>query len=397
MAHPHRARDRAKRQGEAIASIAASPSYLRIKATLKGIRRRRLWMQERLSLSQLSNLARNVLAFATHAERAAPLPSVIKIDISPQCSLACTHCLHAVPEGRDKPLLAAQRFAKTDRMSLAQYGRIIDQLRGRAVAVSLYYYGDPLIHPDLDAMIRMARAAGLAVHITTHFSYKLSLARIRSLVESGLSHITVAVDGATQESYSATRVRGRLDFVLANLAMVAQVKRETGRAHPFVEVQHLRFPHHAPDERERVQQIARDLGADKFTTYSGLHKNPDGSFYNVVDDDPGDAPLPPARPLRPVPRCLWPYSSTVIRFDGTVIPCCLWRVGRQYAEGEDPRGVGNIFETPLSAIWNSRPYRQLRRQVSNPRRFSKKEGCGSFCDGCPRLYEAPGADQPAGG
>lgn len=343
-------------------------------------------MQQRPQFAQLRLLARNMLGFVTHSERAAALPSVVKIDISPQCSLACTHCLHADPKGRDKPLLSAQQFGKSDRMSFERYAAIIDQLRGKAIAVSLYYYGDPLIHPDLDRMIRTARDAGLAVHITTHFSYKLTFERIQKLVESGLSHITVAVDGSTQESYSATRVRGRLDFVLANLAMVAQVKQEQGRAHPFVEVQHLRFPHHPEGERERVQQIARDLGADKFTTYSGIHRNPDGSLYNVVDDEPDDNTTATPRPTRPVPRCLWPYSSTVIRFDGAVIPCCLWRVGRQYAPDEDDRSLGNVFNTPLAEIWNNPAYKKIRRQVSNPRAHAAR-GEKSFCDGCVRICE----------
>jgi MoaA/NifB/PqqE/SkfB family radical SAM enzyme len=263
------------------------------------------------------------------------------------------------------------------------------------MAVSLYYYGDPLIHPQLDDMIRVARAARSGVHITTHFSYRLSMERIRRLVDSGLSHITVALDGSSQEQYGRTRVNGRLDLVPANLAMIAACKRERGSDVPVIEVQHLRFPHHPESEEDFVRKMALKLGADRFTTYRGVHRTPDGDLWNVVDDDvpAGATTIPADRKL--TPRCLWPHSSTVIRFDGAVIPCCLWRVGRQYGSARDGIVLGNVFQTPLSAIWNGEAYRQIRRQVSNPVRDAQRRTAPSFCDRCPKVSR--GVDVVAAG
>lgn len=359
----------------------------RLKVTLRKLWRRRQWVQEIPQFSAIANLLSNLVAFAFRAERAGAMPSIVKIDISPQCSLACPHCLHADPAGRGKPLLDGQKFGKSDKMSLAQYGRIIDELRGKAVAVSLYYYGDPLIHPDLDAMIAIARKARLSVHITTHFSYNLTQARIRALVESGLSHLTVAVDGATQESYATTRIRGRLDLVLKNLRMVAEVKRELGTSHPLIEVQHLRFPHHPEGEEQRVREIVETIPVDRFMSYDGVRLDESGELYNVVDED---AVLDqPAKPLGRgvVPRCLWPHSSTVIRFDGAVIPCCIWRVGQQYgAAKDDTTTMGNVFDEPLAKIWNNPRYRRIRGQIANPAKGADQDGrAGTFCDGCPKL------------
>jgi MoaA/NifB/PqqE/SkfB family radical SAM enzyme len=361
---------------------------LRMKGTrilLRKLMRRRYWLQERPALAALANMARNAWAFLSHSDLAAPIPSMVKIDISPLCGLACPHCLHAKPAGRKRPLLDAQAFGKKDRMTLAQFTGIVEQLRGKALAVSLYYYGDPLIHPQLDDMIRVARAARLAVHITTHFSYKLTMERIRQLVDSGLSHITVALDGSTQESYGRTRVNGRLAYVTANLEMILACKRERGSDFPFIEVQHLRFPHHPEGEEDVVRKMAMDSGANKFTTYTGVHRTPDGELWNVVDDDvPAGATTTPAQ-RKLMPRCLWPHSSTLIRFDGAVIPCCLWRVGRQYGTAKDGIVLGNVFQTPLSIIWNGEAYRQIRRQVSDPIRDAEGRTATSFCDGCPKV------------
>ncbi|RJF90706.1 SPASM domain-containing protein [Sphingomonas cavernae] len=245
-----------------------------------------------------------------------------------------------------------------------------------------------LIHPDLYAMIAIARRAGIAVHITTRFSYNFTRARIDRLVDSGLSHLTVAVDGATQESYGATRIRGNLAHVLSNLAMVEASKRERGLEHPFVEIQHLRFAHHPPGELEKVRQIAAEPGADKFMTYRGVHRNARGELYNVVDDDPEATGTGSPLGAQLLPRCHWPYSSTVIRYDGEVLPCCLRRAGRQYAPGADSRSLGNVFDRPLAEIWNGPAYRGLRRTVSDP---VSKGTTGSFCDGCPKICASPEA------
>ncbi len=353
-------------------------------STIKDTFRRLSWLQHRPGWGAVANGVRNIAAFALRTKRAGHLPSLVKIDISPQCSLACPHCLHANPAGRGRPLLDAQDFKSAKRMSVEEFSAIIEQLKGETLAVSLFYYGDPLAHPDLDEMIELTRKAGLAVHITTHFSYNFTEARIRRLVDSGLSHLTVAVDGASQESYGTTRVRGRLDWVLKNLTELTAYKRQRQLSHPFVEVQHLKFPHHRPDEEDIIRGWVTDMGVDKFTVLNGLRFNSDGDLYNVVDDDPeGEMGQPLAGTM--LPRCHWPFSSTVIKSNGDVIPCCLWRVGRQYVPGEDGHALGNVFDTPLAQIWNGPNYQRLRHRVARP--HSRNGAETSFCDGCPKLYE----------
>lgn len=367
---------------------------MHIRGMLRSAVRRLNWLQHRSGWRPASNALRNALAFALKRDQAAPLPSLVKIDISPQCHLACTHCLHANPEGRNRPLLSAQSFGKKDAMSFERYASIIDQLRGKVLAVSLFYYGDPLIHPEVDRMIAYARAAGLAVHLTTHFSYRFTEERIRRLVEAGPSHLTVAVDGATQASYGRTRIGGKLDLVLKNLEMITAYKRLLKLDLPYIEVQHIRFAHHAPDEARRVRSMVTAMGVDGFSSFDGLRFDDSGDLYNVVDDDSQTEDHGPARPTGPLPRCHWPYSSTVIKSDGDVIPCCLWRVGRQYVPGERSHAVGNVFDTPLERIWSSPAYQRLRSVVSNP---DAQRASGSFCDGCPKLYLPSGTmgERPA--
>ena len=355
--------------------------------TVRQIRRRLAWLHGRVSWTAALNLIRSGTALALQQERAGPLPPMVKIDISPVCALACPACLHANPAGRNRPLLDRQTFHALQRMTREQFAGIIAEIRDHAMAVSLYYYGDPLTHPDFAALVRIASDAGLSTHASTHFSYRLTDEKLAAIVESGLSHLTVTVDGASQEVYAVTRVRGRLEWVLENLRRIAETKRARQLDTPVIEVQYLRHPHHPPDEGERVEALARALGAETYSSYDGIYFDVDGDLYNAVDTD-----LDVANPGSPkgaalIPHCHWPYSGAVIKYDGDVIPCCKWQEAQQYSGG-DSRALGNVFKTPLREIWNGESYRRLRRIMRNPARAGDKVA-GCFCEGCPKLFATP--------
>jgi len=59
-------------------------------------------------------------------------------------------------------------------------------------------------------------------------------------------------------------------------------------------------------------------------------------------------------------ECTWIWNSVTVNWDGTVVPCC-----------RDPNGLhqmGNVFETPLSEIWNGERMRSFRRRVASQQR-----------------------------
>ena len=337
---------------------------------------------------QAQNLAKVAFAFLTKSEKVSGLPPLLKIDISPICSLQCPSCLHSSPEDRNLPLLEAQRFGKHDRMSVEDFTRIINQVKRRIFGVSLFYYGDPYAHPQVDELCGIARAANVNVHVTTHFSYNFSDARIEKIVRSGLSHLTVAVDGASQETYGITRVGGKLSLVLSNLQRVAKYRKDHKLKWPFIQVQYLQHAHHPAGEADRVRAMVSELGIDQFTVGDGLHLTPSRELWNVVLYDIDHYSI--GAPLKPkaVPRCMLPYFNMVVRYNGDVIPCCMYRQGRQHANVDGRATLGNLFQQPLEDIWNNDRYAENRRLVSDPTALSEdpklKE---SFCYGCRRITD----------
>jgi len=343
---------------------------------LRTFTRRVRWLSDGLTPEKLWHAGCAAASYALGRETSAAWPLALKIDISPACNLKCPVCVHAEPG--DDDLLVRQDFAQK-RMSVDHFRTIVEEVRGHVSALSLYYVGDPYAHPEVDEMCRIASDAGLNTHANSNFSFRFTDERIRRIVESGLTHLTVCVDGFSQESYSRTRINGRLDFVLSNLERVCSVRRQLGRCFPRVEVQFIKFPHNV-HELEKAIAWFGDVGVDSVEHYWGM-------VSNYADLEPSRYAVGEPLPRRMLPRCHWPYDSMVIRYDGEVIPCCNFRHATQYVPSEDGRSFGNVFSLGVKAVWDSAIYRQTRRLVADPGAFlGDPVAEGHFCHGCPALF-----------
>jgi radical SAM protein with 4Fe4S-binding SPASM domain len=318
--------------------------------------RRRDWLFRRLSLGKLWNLVRASLAFGLKRETTPAMPAVVKIDINPVCNLSCTMCIHADANGAKQ--IAGQDFSPQQNMSVERYTEIIDQLKGHTASVSLYTWGDPMAHPELAKFCEIAAKADLQTHISTNFSFKLSDEQIRALVDSGLSHLTVCVDGLTQEMYERTRVGGRIEWVLDNLRRLTAYRREKGRELPLVEVQYIKYQHNVHEEDE-ARTLCEGMGVNAFSTFWG-------ALHNLADVMPENVETFGPKPDAALPGCFWPHYSMVIKYNGDVIPCCEHRGAAQHVPGADQRTLGNVFDTSIREVWNSPAYRATRRLVNNP-------------------------------
>jgi MoaA/NifB/PqqE/SkfB family radical SAM enzyme len=342
-------------------------------------RRRNQWIFAGASVRQVANTWRAATECVLGRERLESLPTVLKVDISPLCNLRCTVCVHA-RAGEGQEALRQQRFHAGQRMSLSDYRRLIDEVSSRSAAVSLYYLGDPLTHPDLEGFCECSRARGMRSHISSNFSFNLSDDRLRALINCGLTHLTVCVDGMDQVTYGKTRVGGDLGLVLANLDRFLALRAAMRKQYPRVEVQFIKFQHNI-HQIESARAWCKARGVDQFSTFWG-------SLHNMTDacSDHERHFEPKAR--RIVPLCWWPYFSIVIRFDGEAIPCCNHRQGDQYRVQGRASTIGNVLNEGILSVWNSPQYRRMRKLVTNPRLWAREQDDGSFCAGCRVIFHS---------
>ncbi len=351
-------------------------------SSVKFFARRRKWAFS--SLKHIPRLAQVAASMLLHRNYSSSFPLFLKIDLSPNCNIRCATCIHADKPG-DGGLLDKQQFHASQKMPLEQYKKLIDKARGKCLSVVLHYLGDPFMYPDLDEAAHYAFEAGMRVHVGSNFSYPFTDERIESLLHSGITDLTVCVDGLSQELYQRTRVGGKIEHVLNNLERLCKKRKELNLKRIHIEVQYIRFDHNRHQEAEARKKLL-EIGVDQFTAF-------DGYTINYVNVDPNS---PYYKPQSPHPRkifgmpphCHWPYTSMVIRYDGEVIPCCFYRLASQYADGIKPMSLGNVFDKDgnvenIEKMWNGQEYQNLRKQVFDGSIVSRED----YCYGCSFLFD----------
>jgi MoaA/NifB/PqqE/SkfB family radical SAM enzyme len=104
-----------------------------------------------------------------------------------RCNLSCTYCNEY--DDHSAPVPTGDVRQRVDR--LAALGTGIVTLSG----------GEPLLHPDLDEIIRHIRARGMIATLITN-GYLLNRDRIRRLNRAGLDHLQISIDNVVPDDVS---------------------------------------------------------------------------------------------------------------------------------------------------------------------------------------------------
>jgi MoaA/NifB/PqqE/SkfB family radical SAM enzyme len=162
-----------------------------------------------------------------------------------RCNLACAYCNEY--DKVSQPVATAEMLARIDR--LAALGTEIITFSG----------GEPLLHPELDELIRRIRAHGRIATLITN-GYLLSVERIKQLNRAGLEHLQISIDNVHPDEVSKKSLKV-LDKKLEWLAEYADFDVSinsvvgAGVAHP--------------EDALAITRRALDLGFD--TTVGTIH------------------------------------------------------------------------------------------------------------------------------
>lgn len=119
-----------------------------------------------------------------------------------RCNIACAYCNEYDDHSRPVPIDVLQR--RTDR--LADLGVSIVTLSG----------GEPMLHPQLDDLIRHIRARGMIAGLITN-GYLIGPERVQRLNEAGLEYLQISIDNVEPDETSMKSLRV-LDRKLQTLA-----------------------------------------------------------------------------------------------------------------------------------------------------------------------------------
>jgi radical SAM protein with 4Fe4S-binding SPASM domain len=283
--------------------------------------------------------------------------------------------------------------------------RLLDEIAekkavlGPLYPVKLHQMGEPMLHPDLVAIVEHAESRGVAIELNTNCGL-ITGERIRALYAAGLTNLILSYQTPDVGSFR-TRKAPRLVFDeyrdKVRLAVESKVA-SAARTHLEIDIMNTKYSDGyrivSADEQavafledwiafaqilERKYALApqthdwekirsfrfldQDENASRYALLDGVHLiwKRCHSWGNVIDTQGSEQQLAAARAAPPPPAatkstyCPAPYDQFVIQWNGDVVTCCTDYEGRTK--------TANVFAESIESIWKGDVLKQRKRDM----------------------------------
>ena len=187
-------------------------------------------------------------------------PILVHIIPMRRCNLACGYCNEYDDVSKPVPIEEMKRRLDL----LAEMGTSVITISG----------GEPLMHPELEEVIRHIRRRGMIAGMITN-GFLLSVARIRTLNEAGLEHLQISIDNVTPDEMSLKSLKtldSRLEMLAAHAVFQVNINSVLGSG-----VKN-------PQDALTIAHRAVDLG---FTSTVGIIHDHSGQLKPLGDMETG--------------------------------------------------------------------------------------------------------------
>jgi MoaA/NifB/PqqE/SkfB family radical SAM enzyme len=222
-----------------------------VRASAKTLLRRRLRFA-RTRVRELRMIGK-ALASTKH-------PILVHVIPMRRCNLACTYCNEFDDVSNPVPL--AEMKTRLD--LLAEMGTSIITISG----------GEPLMHPELDEVIRHIRRRGMIAGMITNGFY-LNQERIERLNEAGLEHLQISIDNVAPDDVSKKSLKtldGRLEMLAEHAVFQVNINSVLGSGVKD------------PEDALKIAQRAVHLG---FTSTVGIIHDNNGQLKPLGEHEQG--------------------------------------------------------------------------------------------------------------
>ena len=254
-------------------------------------------------------------------------PPCLQIEPTSICNYRCLFCYQIDEEFTKKS------NGMMGTMSFGLFKKIIDQAEGRCEAITLASRGEPLICPDIEAMLRYVSQKFVALKLNTN-AWFLDEKLCHVILESGFNTVVFSAEAASEPTYSRLRVNGSLDRVYQN------IKR-------FHNIRKLHYPNSKiitrvsgvnvsdADKLEDMENFWGDL-VDQvaFVKYNPWENSYEQAINNTKEP------------------CSDLWRRMFVWWDGKVNPCDV--------DFKSHLCIGNVESDSLSNLWKSSEYMFLR-------------------------------------
>lgn len=247
-------------------------------------------------------------------------------------------------------------------MSVSEFEKVLDALKGKTKHLYYHLMGEPLTHPELPLFLSMAKDRGFKSMITTNGT--LLQKRGKALIESGVYKINISLHSFEKQD------RAAFEKYLTEVALFAD---EASKGSTIVVLRLWNKGVKDVQNAEILSFLRPILQGEWTENERGLRLR---NKLHIEWGDRFEWPDKDADYQGDEVFCYGMRDHFGILADGTVVPCCL--------DSEGAINLGNLFSDDLSEILNSprakaikhgfgshRATEELCKRCSYARRFIK--------------------------
>lgn len=337
------------------------------------------------SVRKVANALRTELAYRRRTTDVKSAPFILFLEPLYYCNLDCPLC--------DRQVFPDARTNDAGRLTLELYDKILDEVGDYLFQCQIFGQGEPMLDWKLTkAIIEKSHARRIFTLVSTNCTL-ITPKIAEEVVNCGLDHLVVAIDGITQESYEVYRTGGKVADALAGMKRIVEQKA-LQKSKMVIEWQYLVHKHNV-HEVEAAKKMAEELGVYiRFAPLRGMEWDKSLEEYWLPEKSGMDTAMMKgaslAAPIKPVGEammdfpCYFLWRSLVLNSNGKLARCLIYQNVSQYA---------NLNEVSVLSAYNH-PSVQHAREL-----FRKSTPTGPApapCAGCSyfaRHHGAPVTDR----
>lgn len=311
----------------------------------------------------------NYLNLVQRATRFYPAPKGIAIQLNNICNLQCTICWHFSPIYQAMHDKATKEFYATKKeLATSVIYAVLDYAGKHKCTVHFSAKGEPTIDKRLPDFIAYAKKAGCPVVSLITNATLLDNKLSKKLLENGLNRIYFSVDGATPETYKATR-GVELSKVETNIYNFLEESKN---------YKDIRVRFNCTLEGNAINEVETFI--DKWNPYANEIQSLNFTYVNTYTPE-GESKKLQIQSQQEYGRvCNDPWLTDLLIIDpvGNVYPSCNCPAYQKSAGG-GALLMGNVYQESLEEIWGGEKYQDLRREnlLQKFAQFAPCENCSS--------------------
>ena len=261
-------------------------------------------------------------------------PYMVALEVTNDCTLNCVMC---------------PRSHRTDGpgyMTLELFQQVIEECAKHKSMVELVFtgMGEPLLHPQILDMFRLAKSVGIPTVRVVTTALLLTKDKVDTILDGpGLDQISVSLDAFTPETYQKIKGGPHFHKVLENLEYFLDQRDKRRCWKPFVNLHILKMKETASEINRFVQKWEQKLKKGDQIIIKGFH-----TFAGVVEDRR-------VKKLEKIDNrfpCRQIWELSYISWDGDVMPCC--------NDVLKELKLGSLKESTLRELWTGPAIQKMR-------------------------------------